>query len=197
MANPDNYIQLIKEYRQKTGVGLKEAKDAVFAQLAASAAEAPAVETPKPKKTKKPSRPIRFKKGDTVFFKDEGSHYGYRMSEYKVVGYDTRKKRNVIVQYGNNDHGGDMETLYSVKEANLIHKTQYDMDQQMFLAEFETCKEEVLAKLKASGEALKEAAAIAKKHKLKISMLQHQDILPVLSAIDAAGWSSSTISQNC
>lgn len=195
MANPDNYIQLIKEYRQKTGVGLKEAKDAVFAQLAASAAEAPAVETPKPKKTKKPSRPIRFKKGDTVFLKDD--HYSDRMSEYKVVGYDTRKKRNVIVQYGNNDYGGDMETLYSVKEANLIHKTQYDMDQQMFLAEFETCKEEVLAKLKASGEALKEAAAIAKKHKLKISMLKHQDILPVLSAIDAAGWSSSTISQNC
>lgn len=197
MANPDNYIQLIKEYRQKTGVGLKEAKDMVDAQLAASAAEAPAVETPKPKKTKKPSRPIRFKKGDTVFFKDD--HYSDHMSEYKVVGYDTRKKRNVIVQYGNNDYGGDvvMETLYSVKEANLIHKTQYDMDQQMFLAEFETCKEEVLAKLKASGEALKEAAAIAKKHKLKISMLKHQDILPVLSAIDAAGWSSSTISQNC
>lgn len=197
MANPDNYIQLIKEYRVKTGVGLKEAKDAVDAQLAASAAEAPAVETPKPKKIKKPSRPIRFKKGDTVFFKDD--HYSDRMHQYKVVGYDTRKKRNVIVQYGNNDYGGDvvMETLYSVKEANLIHKTQFDMDQQMFLAEFETCKEEVLAKLKASGEALKEAAAIAKKHKLKISMLKHQDILPVLSAIDAAGWSSSTISQNC
>ena len=92
---------------------------------------------------------------------------------------------------------GDMETLYSVKETNLIHKTQYDMDQQMFLAEFETCKEEVLAKLKASGEALKEAAAIAKQHKLKISMLKHQDILPVLSAIDAAGWSSSTLSAGC
>ena len=106
MANPDNYIQLIKECRVKTGVGLKEAKDAVDAQLAASAAEAPAVETPKPKKTKKPSRPIRFKKGDTVFIKEERRHYGDHMSEYKVVGYDTRKKRNVIVQYGNNDYGG-------------------------------------------------------------------------------------------